>query len=88
MFKSAFFVILAATSALATPFNATAGRRVCGTVTTPEKIAAAEARFQANKVDGEFSIQAATIPVQFHVISEDTTVAGGNVPYVVQFLEL
>ncbi|KAF5363796.1 hypothetical protein D9756_000785 [Leucocoprinus leucothites] len=78
MFKAAFFVVLAATSILASPFNST--RRTCGTVTSPTFIADAEARFKAKKVDRPFSIQATTIPVRFHVISEDNTVAGGNVP--------
>ncbi|KAF9452168.1 metalloprotease [Macrolepiota fuliginosa MF-IS2] len=80
MFKSALFVVLAITSALATPLNTTATRRVCGTVISDEKLAAAEAHFNANRVESSFSIQAATIPIQFHVIAEDTTLSGGYIP--------
>ncbi|KAJ3565805.1 hypothetical protein NP233_g7406 [Leucocoprinus birnbaumii] len=79
MFKSTFFVVLAATSVLASPFNTT--QRTCGTNTSPAFIADAEARFKEKKVDRQsFSIQSASIPVHFHVISEDSTVDGGNVP--------
>ncbi|KXN87946.1 Extracellular metalloprotease 1 [Leucoagaricus sp. SymC.cos] len=78
MFKSAFFFVLAATSVFGTSIIST--RRTCGTVITPEQKTAAEALFKEKKVDGNFTIQAATILVQFHVISKDSTLSGGNVP--------
>ncbi|KAF5387934.1 hypothetical protein D9615_000124 [Tricholomella constricta] len=44
------------------------------------RIVAAEKHFQANKVTpSSFAVAAATIKVYFHVISKDTTAAGGNV---------
>lgn len=55
----------------------------CGTEISDEEVAKAEAHFQANKVPPpEVSVEAATIQVYFHVVSKDTTLAGGNVPYV------
>ncbi|KAF9057437.1 metalloprotease [Panaeolus papilionaceus] len=60
----------------------TVARRTCGTVISDEKLAKAEAHFQANKVvsNGTFSTQAATINVYFHVIQADSTLSGGNIP--------
>ncbi|KAF9008779.1 metalloprotease [Cyathus striatus] len=58
-----------------------ADRGTCGTVISDEELVAAEKHFQKNKVTpSEFSIASATIPVQFHVISKDTTLSGGYVP--------
>ncbi len=55
----------------------------CGTEISDEEIIRAEAHFQANKVPPpDVSVEAATIQLYFHVISRDTTLAGGNVPYV------
>ncbi|KAF9008780.1 metalloprotease [Cyathus striatus] len=82
MSKSLLFSVLLFTSAvLASPFNVTASRRVCGTVISDENVAIAEKHFQANKVvPGDFSIEATAINVYFHVISKDSTLAGGNIP--------
>ncbi|TFK43249.1 Metalloprotease [Crucibulum laeve] len=84
MFSSAFFSLLIGASAvLASPFNTTA-RRVCGTAITDEELITAEKHFQANKIEpNQFSTEAtaaASINVHFHVISKDSTLAGGNVP--------
>lgn len=82
MSKSAFFALFAVAIVLASPFD-TSNRRTCGTTPSAEKVAAAEAHFKAAKVKATFSAEAASIPIQFHVISRDTTAASGNVPYVV-----
>jgi hypothetical protein len=54
----------------------------CGTVISDEAVQAAEADFAANRVipSGFVSAQAATISVYWHVISKDSTTAGGNIP--------
>lgn len=95
MFARLFLAVVLATSAIAHPLfgNSTvAPERVrCGTVVTPEKIAVAEKDFQTKLAAIERfavrpinveSVKAAevTIPVYFHVISKDSTEAGGNVP--------
>ncbi|KAF9569388.1 metalloprotease [Agrocybe pediades] len=83
MFSSTLFSVLLGVSAvLATPFNATATRRTCGTTISDEKLALAEAHFQAHKVTPSSfaAASAATINVYFHVIQKDTTLAGGNIP--------
>ncbi|KAF8974670.1 metalloprotease [Flammula alnicola] len=74
--------ILSVSAVLATPLNATVSRRVCGTTISDEKLAAAEAHFQAHKVVPNSLAVAATktVNVYFHVISQDSTLAGGNVP--------
>ncbi|KAF5359435.1 hypothetical protein D9756_003472 [Leucocoprinus leucothites] len=78
IFKSAFFVSLLVT-AFATPPNLT--RRTCGNELTATQVAEIEADFAAKKVEApEVGIFAATIPVYFHVIQKDTSLAGGNVP--------
>lgn len=63
--------------------------RACGTTISDEQIVAAEAHFQQNgihapkaKSDGDVTIAAASIPVAFHVISADSSLSGGNIPYV------
>lgn len=55
----------------------------CGTEISDEEVVQAEAHFQADKVPPpEVAVEATTIQVYFHVVSKDTTLAGGNVPYV------
>ena len=57
--------------------------RKCGTSISEERLLAAEKHFSDNAVSKEFftdAAAAATVPVYFHVISKDSTVAGGNVP--------
>lgn len=57
--------------------------RTCGSELTAEQVAHMEADFAAKKVAApEMSVASATIPVYFHVIQEDSTLSGGNVPYV------
>ncbi|KAF8076086.1 metalloprotease [Lyophyllum atratum] len=56
--------------------------RTCGSTLTNAQVAAAEKHFQANKVTPTSFVAAAAAPavkVYFHVISKDTTVAGGYV---------
>lgn len=61
--------------------------RACGTSISDEQLAAAEAHFAANKVvPNTLRPFATTIPIYWHVISEDSTEDGGNVPYVSSFL--
>ncbi|KAH8077879.1 metalloprotease [Cristinia sonorae] len=87
MFGSAFLALaLGVSSALGSPYVNGTVARGCGSHISDEKILAAEAHFQANAVGPEafaaFDAEEAApvIPVYFHVISKDTTVAGGNVP--------
>ena len=58
--------------------------RRCGTTITDEKLAANEAHFKANYVTKPAAlIHTAAVPtvsVYFHVVSKDSTTAGGNVP--------
>ncbi|KAI0722191.1 metalloprotease [Cerioporus squamosus] len=57
------------------------GDRTCGTTISPEKLLAHEAHFQANKVaKTEAAAATATVNVFWHVISQDSTLAGGNIP--------
>lgn len=62
--------------------------RACATHPTDEQVLAYEAHFAAHKVEKSVphtdAAAAATVSVYFHVISEDSTAAGGNVPYVAQ----
>lgn len=62
--------------------------RKCGSDISEEALLAAEEHFLANAVPKEAFSKltpaaakaVATVPVYFHVISKDSTVAGGNVP--------
>ena len=90
MFASAFSIFLWATAALASvasvsePSNPS-GRRRCSTTISDEKIIAAEKNFAANKVShsmAERAFGSAVIQVFFHVISEDGTQEGGDIPFV------
>ncbi|KAG6903318.1 hypothetical protein C0995_013071 [Termitomyces sp. Mi166 len=57
--------------------------RICGTTLSDAEILAAENHFQANKItptDSSASASKAIVSVSFHVVSENQTVAGGNVP--------
>jgi len=65
-------------SVVSVPFNTT--QRTCGTYISPEKKAAAERHFQENKVTHNSFQAQTTLNVYFHVISEDSSVDGGNVP--------
>ena len=77
MFKSVALILLGVSSVFANPLRT---QRTCGTNITAEKRVQVEKFFQENGVKpGEFSTQA-TINVYFHVVSKDTTAAGGNVP--------
>ncbi|KAI0322948.1 hypothetical protein OF83DRAFT_1089869 [Amylostereum chailletii] len=83
MFISVALVALFGSSiALAGPVNTTTTVRTCGTSISEEKLIAAEQHFQANKAVRNTSLAAATatIDVYFHVISKDSTTAGGNIP--------
>ncbi|KAH9007107.1 metalloprotease [Lactarius hatsudake] len=85
---SALLAFIGASVAIASPVaisgaaNSTVTPRRCGTTISPEKLIAAEKHFEANKPAPGLvaSAAAATIPVYMHVISEDTTAAGGNLP--------
>ncbi|KAG5644582.1 hypothetical protein DXG03_008156 [Asterophora parasitica] len=55
-------------------------RRTCGSTPSDAEVAVAEKHFKANKITPSgFSVAAAVIKVYFHVISKDTTAAGGYV---------
>ncbi|KAG5637622.1 hypothetical protein H0H81_003903 [Sphagnurus paluster] len=76
MFPSFGLVLLLGSTVL----GGAAATRTCGSTLTDAEIVAAEKHFQANKVTtDQFSVTAATVKVYFHVISKDTTAAGGYV---------
>ncbi|KAH9045707.1 Metalloprotease [Lactarius pseudohatsudake] len=84
MLASALSVFLSATAVLASVTkvpglsNITRG---CGSTISKEEIAAAEKDFASNKVSRPLAEQGTgpvTVPVHFHVISEDGTPQGGN----------
>ncbi|KAG2016100.1 metalloprotease [Coprinopsis cinerea AmutBmut pab1-1] len=61
-------------------FSAVPPRRTCGTHISEEQIAAAESHFATHRVaPSDFSTQATTINVYFHVISQDASTSGGSV---------
>ncbi|THH12916.1 hypothetical protein EW146_g7254 [Bondarzewia mesenterica] len=78
LFSGALAFLLGSTFALAS--NTTRTR--CGTYISEEDLVAAEAHFAQHKVASALSVNAATytIPVYFHVISQDSTAGGGNIP--------
>jgi hypothetical protein len=79
MVRSIFVAALLVASAVASPFNST--RRTCGNELSSSQISLMEADFAAKKVSAkQGAVAAATLNVYFHVISKDSTVAGGNVP--------
>ncbi|KAL1946598.1 hypothetical protein VTO73DRAFT_14702 [Trametes versicolor] len=89
MFKPATAVVLllsAASAVLGASFSdrAVSDVRVCGSSISEEKKAAAEAHFHANFVPPPPTALVAaatpTVSVYFHVISKDSTTAGGNIP--------
>ena len=91
MLKSIALALFASASAvLASPAafgDVTTTERKCGTVISDEKLAANEAHYLANfvpKAASKLTSEAAaapTVQVYWHVISKDTTTAGGNIPY-------
>ncbi|KAH9077473.1 Metalloprotease [Lactarius deliciosus] len=86
MLASALFVFLSATAVLASVSKVPgllSTTRVCGTTISNEEITAAEKDFESNKasqslMEMEKGIGSVTVPVHFHVISEDGTPQGGN----------
>ncbi|KAK7441559.1 hypothetical protein VKT23_016552 [Stygiomarasmius scandens] len=91
MFAATALALLGATAVLGTPLNSlvnvgntTRTGRTCGSEVSQEKLTAAEAHFRANKVVASSSFAArpaaTTLNVFFHVIMEDDTLEGGNVP--------
>jgi len=78
MFKSVALVVLSISSVLANPLGRT--QRTCGTNITAEKRVQVEKHFKANAITpGDVSAQS-VLNVYWHVISEDSTLAGGNIP--------
>ncbi|KAL0948417.1 hypothetical protein HGRIS_010998 [Hohenbuehelia grisea] len=81
-----FFVtfLTAASFVLGTPTNPTdIVARACGNTPTPEEVLAAERQFAADraaKSTDTYRPLSATLQVYFHVISEDSTPGGGNIP--------
>ncbi|THH01883.1 hypothetical protein EW026_g915 [Hermanssonia centrifuga] len=77
-------LLLSSAYVIATPVNSTFIGRACASHPSDEKVLEYEAHFAAHKVEKEsFSTDAAaaaTVSVYFHVISKDSTTAGGNVP--------
>ncbi|KAF5369763.1 hypothetical protein D9758_001331 [Tetrapyrgos nigripes] len=84
MLFSTALVALFATTVVGIPLanvSSEALPRRCGTVISDDDLIAAEAHFAANKiVPSALAPQAATLNVYFHVISKDSSLAGGNVP--------
>lgn len=74
--------LLGASLVLGSPFDSTTPRRACGTYISDAQLVAAEAHFIQHKVTvSDFAALTPTkINVYFHVISKDSTAAGGNVP--------
>ncbi|TFK92951.1 metalloprotease [Polyporus arcularius HHB13444] len=71
-------VLLAVSGALAGPAIAP---RTCGTTISEEKLLAHEAHFQANKIaKTEAAAATATVNVFWHVVMQDSTLDGGNIP--------
>lgn len=58
--------------------------RACASHPSDEKVVAYEAHFAAHKIEKDAAsltpLASSTIPVYFHVVSKDSTTAGGNVP--------
>ncbi|KAI0751490.1 metalloprotease [Daedaleopsis nitida] len=78
MFLAALTLLLTASSALA---GAAITTRSCGTIISSEKLLAHEAHFQANLVaKPNATTGPATVNVYWHVISQDSTLQGGNIP--------
>ena len=78
---AAYTALLLSPAVLAGPVNGTVTPRKCGTTISEEKLIAAEAHFAANKAVSKFSAErAASIQVYFHVVSEDDSESGGNIP--------
>ncbi|KAJ7101271.1 metalloprotease [Mycena belliarum] len=80
-------LLLAASSALAAsntnvtaPVRSPVRSRYCGTNITDAALVAAEAHFVANKPPASLLPAAVTLNIYFHVISKDSTLAGGNIP--------
>ncbi|KAH8999404.1 Metalloprotease [Lactarius akahatsu] len=84
MLASALSVFLSATAVLASVTKVpglSSSTRGCGTTISKEEIAAAEKDFESKKAFqplAENGIGCVTVPVHFHVISEDGTPQGGN----------
>jgi len=55
-------------------------RRTCGTDISQEKLVLAEADFAAKRVSAK-APAAASIKVYWHVVSKDSNLSGGNIPY-------
>ncbi|KAJ7671049.1 hypothetical protein B0H17DRAFT_1141689 [Mycena rosella] len=73
-------LLLAASVALEGP---TLGRnRGCATHIDHEQVITAERHFDANKTEPNTKIANTPIKVYWHVISEDSTLSGGNIPLV------
>ncbi|TFK43899.1 metalloprotease [Crucibulum laeve] len=76
-------LIVLVSSFLASASSNSSARRICGTVISDEKLVASEKHFHANRVvvSNTFKSRNITsINVHVHVISKNTTLAGGNVP--------
>ncbi|KAF7345959.1 Extracellular metalloprotease 1 [Mycena venus] len=75
-------LLLAVSSVFATSPDLAPRARYCGTNITDEALIAAEAHFAANKVVHTETLEplVATLKIFFHVVSKDSTLAGGNVP--------
>ncbi|ESK89421.1 metalloprotease [Moniliophthora roreri MCA 2997] len=91
MIRLCLCALLGAATAFATPLEPNSFARVlagnitrsrCDTLISDERILAVEQHFAANKVDPSSSSAAAAAPINiyFHVIREDATLVGGNVP--------
>ncbi|KAI0068958.1 zincin [Artomyces pyxidatus] len=81
--QAAIAFLLGSSAALAGPLlhaNSSIIPRKCGTSISDERLVAAEEHFAIHKVASLSSKQAqtATVNVYFHVVSKDSTLAGGN----------
>ncbi|KAG6831891.1 hypothetical protein H0H92_007008 [Tricholoma furcatifolium] len=78
MLASFALTVLLATCTIAKPFK----RRVCGSHPSGEQVATMEKHFLENRIEvyAKNNSAPATLQVHFHVISQDSTEAGGNIP--------
>ncbi|KAG6898886.1 hypothetical protein C0995_007888 [Termitomyces sp. Mi166 len=81
MLLSFALTLALAASALADPLR----RMTCGSVPTVDEVATMEKHFMENKVESSLSLKESeaalrVIKVYFHVVAQDITPAGGNIP--------
>lgn len=82
LFTALTTALLGASLASAKPINGTVKARTCGSTPSSSQVSKMEARYQSVLQNGPrpLTAAAAMINVHFHVISQDDSLDGGNVP--------